>query len=202
VTSTASDFNLTGVTAQHPLTVSAWIPGQHPTTLDCNIIQRIQPASSLTDRTSTQRPTQTWNSRVSARTADFQTDVSYESSRGHHIAPPSTPPRLKVPAHNDPVKRRNILKAGWKRFYLFAGESVERLPPPDTPDIEKAYQDFCENLHSAARQCIPRGRRKNYVASWDKECETLYRSFIQAPVGTASDRVASSLLSRLQQKKQ
>jgi len=40
------------------------------------------------------------------------------------------------------------------------------------------------------------------VPCWDKEYETLYRSFIRAPVGTASDRAASSLLSRLQQKKQ
>jgi len=40
------------------------------------------------------------------------------------------------------------------------------------------------------------------VPCWDKECETLYRSFIRAPLGTASDRAASSLLSRLQQKKQ
>ena len=37
---------------------------------------------------------------------------------------------------------------------------------------------------------------------WDKECEILYRSFIRAPVGTGSDRAASSLLSRQQQKKQ
>jgi len=37
---------------------------------------------------------------------------------------------------------------------------------------------------------------------WDKERETLCRSFIRAPVGTASDRAASSLLSRLHQKKQ
>ena len=33
-------------------------------------------------------------------------------------------------------------------------------------------------------------------------CETLYRSFIRAPVGTDSDRAASSLPSRLEQKKQ
>jgi len=77
-----------------------------------------------------------------------------------------------------------------------------RLPPPDTPDIEGTYQDFCESLLSAAKQCIARGRRKNYVPCWDKECETLYRSFIRAPVGAASDRATSSLLSRLQQKKQ
>jgi len=37
---------------------------------------------------------------------------------------------------------------------------------------------------------------------WVKECETLYRSFVRAPVGTDSGRAASSLLSRLDDKKQ
>ena len=37
---------------------------------------------------------------------------------------------------------------------------------------------------------------------WQKECEILYRSFIRAPVGTDSDRVASPLLFQLKQKKQ
>jgi len=54
----------------------------------------------------------------------------------------------------------------------------------------------------AVKQCIPRGRWKNYVPLWDKECEILYRSFIWAPVGTDSDRAVSSLLSRLQQKQE
>jgi len=40
------------------------------------------------------------------------------------------------------------------------------------------------------------------VPCWDKECKTLYRSFIQARVRTDADRAASSLLSRLEQKKQ
>ena len=67
----------------------------------------------------------------------------------------------------------------------------------------RGYQDFCESLLLfAAKQCIPRGRRKNYVPCWDKECDTLYRSFTRAPVGTESDRAASSLLSRLGQKQQ
>jgi len=100
------------------------------------------------------------------------------------------------------VKRWNFRKADWKRYCLLTGESVERLPPLDTPDIERTYQDFCESLLSAAKQCIPCGCRKNYVPCWNKEYETLYRPFIQAPVGTASDRAASSILSRLQQEKQ
>jgi len=88
------------------------------------------------------------------------------------------------------------------RFCLLTDESIELLPPPDTSNIERACQDFCESLLSAAKLCIPRGRRKYYVPCWDKECETLYRSFTQAPVGTDSDRAASSLLSQLGQKKQ
>ena len=36
------------------------------------------------------------------------------------------PPRFKVPAHSDPVKRWNFRKADWKRFCLLAGEFVER----------------------------------------------------------------------------
>ena len=46
------------------------------------------------------------------------------------------------------------------------------------------------------------GRWKSYVPCWDKEYKTLYRSFIRYSVGTDSDRTVSSLLSRLQQKKQ
>ena len=64
------------------------------------------------------------------------------------------------------------------------------------------YQDFCESLLSSAKQCIPLGRRKNYVPCWDKERETLYRFFTRALAGTDSDRAASSLLSSLGQKKQ
>jgi len=93
-----------------------------------------------------------------------------------------TPPTLKVPVHSDPVKRWNLRKADWKRFCLLTDESVERLPPPDTSNIERAYQNFCESLLAAAKQCIPRGRWKNYVPCCDKQCETSYRSFTRDPV--------------------
>ena len=75
-----------------------------------------------------------------------------------------TPPRFKVPAHSDPVKCWNFRKADWKCTCLLTGESVERLPPPDTSDIERASQDFCESLLSAAKQCIPRGLEVEWLA--------------------------------------
>jgi len=98
------------------------------------------------------------------------------------------------------VKRWNFRKPDLKCFCPLTDESVERLPPLDTTNIEKAHQEFCESLLSAAKQCIPCGRRKNYVPCWDKECETLYRSFLRTPVRIDSDKAASPLLSRLNQK--
>jgi len=112
------------------------------------------------------------------------------------------PPKLKVPAYSDPVKRWNFRKDDWKRFCFLTRKPVERLSPPATTNIEKTYQELCEGLLFAAEQCTPLSRRKNYVPCWDKERETLYRSFLRAPVGTGSDRAASSLLSRLDDKKQ
>ena len=85
VTSTAN--MTTGVTTKHLLTVRASIPGKHPRTLECCMTQRKHPVSSLTDGTSAQ--TRIWPLRVSARTADCQTDVFLEISSGYNIGPPS-----------------------------------------------------------------------------------------------------------------
>ena len=100
------------------------------------------------------------------------------------------------------MKFWNFRKGDWKHFCFFTRKSVWRLPPPDTTNIDKAYQELCESLLFAAERCIPLSHRKNYVPCWDKECEALYCSFLRAPVGTASDRAASSLLSQLDDKKQ
>jgi len=55
-----------------------------------------------------------------------------------------TPPKLKVPVQSivDPVKRYNFCKADWKRFCLLTDQSIERLLPADTSNIERAYKIF------------------------------------------------------------
>ena len=103
-------------------------------------------------------------------------------------------PNTKVPAYSDPVTRWNFRKDDWKRFCFLTRKSVDRLPPAETTNIEKAYQELWESLLFAAEQCIPLSRCKNYVPCWDKECKTLHRSFLRAPVGTDSDRAAFSPL--------
>ena len=76
--------------------------------------------------------------------------------RSQHQSSVITPPRLKVPTYSDPVKSWNFPKAECKRFLLLTDEFVERLPRPDTTNIEKACQEVSESLLSAAKQCIPR----------------------------------------------
>ena len=113
------------------------------------------------------------------------------------VATPTLPHNstvLNVPAYRDPVKRCNFHKADWKRFCFLIIKSVERLPPSDTTNIKKAYQEICVSPLSAAKQCITLSRGKNYVPCWDKECEILYRSFLRTTMGTDSDRAASSIL--------
>jgi len=92
------------------------------------------------------------------------------------------------------MKRWNFRKADWQRICLLTGKSVERLSPPDTSNIEKAYEELCESLLFVAEQDILLSRRKNYVSCWGKVCETVHRSFLRAPGGTNSDRAPSSLL--------
>jgi len=72
----------------------------------------------------------------------------------------------------------------------------------DKTNIEKACHKLCESLLPAAKQCISRSRQKKSVPFWDKECETLYHSLLRAPVRTDFDTAGSSLLSRLEQKRQ
>jgi len=137
-----------------------------------------------------------WDNRLPDRR------VLEKSPRSRHRPSLIMPPKLKVPVYSDPVKRGNFRKADWKCFWFLTRKSVERLSPADTTNIEKAYQKQCESLLFAAQQCIPLSRSKNCVPCWDKECETLYRSFLRAPVETDFDRATSSLLSRLDDKKQ
>ena len=52
-------------------------------------------------------------------------------------------------------------------------------------------------MFSAAKETIPRGRRRNYIPCWDEECESLYKDFTSNPDGPESTRTASALLQKL-----
>ena len=66
--------------------------------------------------------------------------------------------------------------------------------------MDQAYQCFCNAISTAAKKCIPRGRRNNRIPCWDAKCENLYQTFLQYSEGHKSSRAATTLLARLDRK--
>ena len=73
--------------------------------------------------------------------------------------------------------------------------------PPDSLDVDAAYQDFCNTIKKAAKKTIPSGYRNNYIPCWDAECESLYKIFLQSPQGDDSSLAATALLAKLDRKR-
>ena len=73
--------------------------------------------------------------------------------------------------------------------------------PPDSLDVDAAYQDFCNTIKKAAKKTIPRGYQNNYVPCWDAECESLYKTILQSPQGDNSSLATTALFSKLDRKR-
>ena len=111
------------------------------------------------------------------------------------------PPRLTLSVPSMPVKRWNFRKAKWSHYNALTNQLAKSLLPPGTSDVDRAYQDFCNAISTAAKKYIPRGRRNDHIPCWEAECENLYQMFLQSPEGSDSSRAASALLSRPDRKR-
>ena len=100
-----------------------------------------------------------------------------------------------------PVKRWNFRKANWSHYIALTNKFAKTLLPPDSLDVDAAYQDFCNIIKKAAKKTIPRGYRNNYIPCWDAECESLYKTFLQSPQGDDSSLAATTLLAKLDRKR-
>ena len=89
-----------------------------------------------------------------------------------------TPPRFAMAVPNMPVKRWNFRKAKWSHYIALTNKFAKTLLPPDSLDVDAAYQDFCNTIKKAAKTTIPSGYRNNYISCWDAECESLYKTFL------------------------
>ena len=96
-----------------------------------------------------------------------------------------------------PVKRWNFRKAKWSHYIALTNKFAKTLLPPDSLDVDAAYQDFCNTIKKAAKKTISRGYRNNYIPCWDAECESLYKTFQQSPQGDDSSLAATALLPSL-----
>ena len=100
-----------------------------------------------------------------------------------------------------PVKRWNFRKAKWSQYIALTNKFAKTLLPPDSLDVDEAYQDFCNTIKKAAKNTIPCGYRNNYIPCWDVECESLYKTFLQYPQGDDSSLAATALLAKLDRKR-
>ena len=62
-----------------------------------------------------------------------------------------------------PVKRWNFRKANWSHYIALTNKFAKTLLPPDSLDVDAAYQDFCNTIKKAAKKTILRGYRNNYI---------------------------------------
>ena len=100
-----------------------------------------------------------------------------------------------------PVKRWNFRKAKWSHCNALTNKFANTLLPPDSLDVDTAYQEFCNINKKAAEKTIARGYRNNYIPCWNAECESLYKTFLQSPQGDDSSLAAIALLAKIDRKR-
>ena len=83
--------------------------------------------------------------------------------RSQHRPSLITPPRFAMAVPSMPVKQWNFRKAKWSHYMSLTNKFAKTLLPPDSLNMDAAYQDFCNTIKKAAKKTIPRGYRNNYI---------------------------------------
>ena len=112
--------------------------------------------------------------------------------RSQHRPSLITPPRFAMAVPSISVKRWNFCKAKWSHYIALTNKLAKTLLPPDSLDVDTAYQDFCNTIRKAAKTTIPSGYRNNYILCWDAECESLYKTLLQSSQGDDSSLAATA----------
>ena len=74
--------------------------------------------------------------------------------------------RFAMAVPSMPVKQWNFRKDKWSHYIAWTNTFAKTLLPPDSLDVDAAYQDFCNTIKKAAKNTIPRGYRNNYIPCW------------------------------------
>ena len=77
--------------------------------------------------------------------------------RSQHRPSLITPPRFAMAVPSMPVKQWNFCKVKWSHYIALTNKFAKTLLPPDSFDVDAAYQDFCNTFKKAAKMTIPRG---------------------------------------------
>ena len=97
----------------------------------------------------------------SSQPCTWQTKLKRSSlgPRSQHQLLLIVPPILALPVPSKPVKQWNFCKANWSHCNTLTNKLVKSLLPPDSPNVDPAYQDFCNVIRTAAKHSIPRSHQ-------------------------------------------
>ena len=165
---------LTGVTMAIVRTVSAWLAGWasiNCLALLCNVKDA---ASFYSGRWNTGTNPDLAFASVGPNSRLPDKRVLDKFPRSQHRSSLITPPRFAMAMPSIPVKRWNFRKAKWSHYIALTNKFAKTLLPPDSLDVDAAFQDFCNTIKKAVKKTIPGGYRNNYIPCWDAQCESLY----------------------------
>ena len=95
--------------------------------------------------------------------------MSLKSPQSQHQLLLITLARFAMAVPSMTVKRWNFLMAKWSHYIALTNKFAKTLLPPDSLDVDAAYQDFCNTIKKAAKTTIPCGYRNNYIPCWNSE---------------------------------
>ena len=72
--------------------------------------------------------------------------------RSQHRSLLITQPRFAMAVPSMPVKRWNFRKAKWSQYIALTNKFAKTLLPPDSLDVDAAYQDFCNTIKKAVKK--------------------------------------------------
>lgn len=86
-----------------------------------------------------------------------------------------------------PRPRWNFQKSNWSKFQTKVDSAVRFIPPEP-----KNYDRFTNLIISTAKQCVPRGYRKEYIPCWSEDSDRLYNELQETEdVETAKELLKS-----------
>ena len=90
-----------------------------------------------------------------------------------HIPSLIVPRTLALSVPSKSLKQWNFRKANWNHYNTLTNKLAKILLPPDPPDVNLAYQDFCNVIRTAAKNSIPSCRNK-YMPSLSARISTMH----------------------------
>ena len=100
-----------------------------------------------------------------------------------------------------PNKRWNFRKAKRSRYIALTNKFAKTLLPPDSLDVDAAYQDFCNTIKKAAKKTIHAGIEITIFRVGMQSVNPSIKTFLQSPLGDDSSLAATALLAKLDRKR-